>query len=117
MRLIVSVAFGTALSLLACHSLPVQCDVPPIPFDIAPTDTTVAVSDTFRMRVTLHPSVCWGSALDSGVRWRSLDTTIAVIDSVSGLLTARGKGGATIGAHLPNYGSDFRQMSLTVTGP
>ena len=117
MRLVVCVAFGTALAVVACK-LPVsQCDLPPIPFDIAPTDTSVAVSDTFRMRVTMHPSSCWGSALDSGVRWHSLDTAIAVIDSASGLIKARAKGGATIGAHLPNYPSDFRQMILTVTGP
>jgi len=117
MRLVVCMAFGTALSLVSCHALPTQCDAPPIPFDIAPTDTSVAVSDTFRMRVTIHSTVCWGHLLDSGVRWHSLDTAMAVIDSVNGLITARAKGNATIGAHLPNYPSDFRQMILTVTGP
>lgn len=102
------------LALTSCHTPVGQCDLLPIPFDVAPSDTSLTVGDTLRMRVTLHGGPCWGHALDNGVRWVAHDTSVATVDSVTGLVTARASGTDTLGAHLPGNPIEYRQAIVTV---
>ena len=111
-----------AMAITACHS-PTNvtrpdsaCLVAALPIRIAPTDTSVRAGDTLRLLAVVNTSDCYaGLELNEGVRWGSSDTMIAVVDAVTGVITARTPGKVVINAH-PIPTSGFRgQATVTVT--
>ena len=110
-----------ALAVTACdyHSNAIgphtEC-LAAIPILITPRDTSVQVGDSLRLLAVVNPPECWTSLeLNRGVRWVSHDTTVAVIDSVTGLLEARSPGAVDIGAHAIPSPVEYGVATVTVT--
>ena len=113
-----------ALAITACHSPTSEirpdpaCDVPAgVPIRVTPTDTSVQAGDTVRFKAILSDNPCYSRLLAQGVRWVSLDSAVAVVDSATGLARTRAAGGVFIEA-LPVtdavLGSGGR-MTVTLT--
>jgi Big-like domain-containing protein len=80
---------------------------------VAPQLATLHPGDTVRARGSIEP--CPQEALsDVTFRWRASDTSVAIVDSVIGLVTARSAGKATIIGSLTANRQIQGAMALTV---
>lgn len=111
-------AVGLALLLGACSgdgkntqtTLPECIMVGP---QVAPPTATLHPGDTLRARGSVTP--CQQETLsDVTFRWRASDTSVATVDSVTGLVTARSAGKATIVGSLTADRQIQGAMALTV---
>ena len=77
------------------------------------TTTTIAAGKSETLIATVSPS----DATDKRVIWHSNDTTVATVDSESGVVTANGVGEATITAILVENQDIRATCKVTVTNP
>lgn len=85
-----------AMGILACgcRVTGVGCDAT-LMTSVQPTDTTIAVGQSFTARMT--ELTCRGTkAVTEEFSFASSDTTVAAVDSVSGIVRARAPGMATV---------------------
>jgi hypothetical protein len=80
---------------------------------VVPSMATLHPGDTLRATVTL-PFCPWDPPVVATFAWRSSDTTIATVDSVSGLVSARIVGRTTIIGSLTANRGVQGAMALTV---
>ena len=79
---------------------------------VSPPTATLRIGDTLRGAASLPP--CQLNGLIPTWRWRSSDTSVAVVDSIAGLVQARALGSATIIATLQQLPSSVGAMALRV---
>jgi uncharacterized protein YjdB len=77
----------------------------------SPPSATLHPGDTLRMRASYTPCP---AGLPASFRWRSSDTVIAVVDSLTGLVRARSLGHATIIAAVVTEPTLVAAMALQV---
>lgn len=112
----VAVLIGSTLVILAAcrDGLPaVQTDPDCLLIGptVSPASATLHPGDTLRVRASYSP--CPAAAAPS-FRWRSSDTLIAVVDSLTGLVKARSLGQASIIAMALSDRSLMGAMALQV---
>ena len=90
---------------------PVGCVVNGV--TVSPSSATVSIGDTLRASANFDD--CPGPPRQHSYRWSSSNTTVAVVDSVSGLATARTEGAVTIIAELVEDRALKGAMVLRVT--
>jgi uncharacterized protein YjdB len=107
---------STVIALASCHDSTIIADrCFYFPIRLAPADTALAVGDTLRMHVTFDTSGgCWSDLPAAPRLWTSSDTTVATIDSATGLLTARAAGHLNAGIAVKGLTTS---APVTVTGP
>jgi uncharacterized protein YjdB len=105
---------------VACSSVePPKADTttPPIScvlrgLTVSPATVTVHIGDTLRVAASYND--CPGPQRTHSFRWSSSNATIASVDSIGGLITARGEGVATIIAELADDRTQKGAMLLQV---
>ena len=102
-----------AAAVVSCNQTPMipdRCTVLLVSY--TPRDTTLHIGDTLTMRATLLPaaSSCLPGVTTADLRWRAEGTSVVVIDSLTGHLTAIGSGadavGVFVGASRTTIGDD-----------
>jgi len=111
-----AVAVSALLLLTACrdrsgHASPTSFDCVLVGPTATPPSATLHPGDTLRVRASYTPCPAGSPA---SFRWRSSDTVIAVVDSVTGLVRARSVGQATIVAAVVAEPSLVAAMALQV---
>jgi uncharacterized protein YjdB len=79
---------------------------------VSPPSVTLHPGDTLRATAFVHQ--CEGQPTSTTVRWRTSDTAVAGVDSLSGLVRARASGRSTIIASLVVNPQIEGAMALTV---
>jgi uncharacterized protein YjdB len=106
--------FGLA-AVASCHDTIMTDQCFYLPIRLAPADTVVAVGDSAQMRVTfVTTGGCYADLPSAPRHWTSSDTTVATIDSATGLLLARAAGHTYAGIEVKGI---MNAASVTVTGP
>ena len=109
------IAVSASLVLTACrdrgHVSPTSSDCVLVGPTAAPPSATLHPGDTLRVRASYTPCPAGSPA---SFRWRSSDTVIAVVDSLTGLVRARSVGQATIVAAVVAEPSLVAAMALQV---
>ena len=89
------------IAIGACRTTEVTREDPVVPSDclirhlvVSPAHATLSQNDT--IRVTARDEPCSGPVVYTDFRWSSSDTSIALVDSLAGLVRARKQGLATI---------------------
>jgi Bacterial Ig-like domain (group 2). len=81
---------------------------------VTPAAATLHVGDTITLSVKGGPCVGDGGTVQPRWTWRSSDSTVATVDSSSGLVRAQGKGSTTIISTLVGEASVNGAGSITV---
>jgi uncharacterized protein YjdB len=79
---------------------------------VSPPSVTLHAGDS--LRATAVVQQCEGQPTSTTVRWRTSDTAVAIVDSLSGLVRARASGRSTIIASLVVNPQIEGAMALTV---
>jgi uncharacterized protein YjdB len=96
---------------------PDQCFV--VVVAIAPATASVAVGESIQLSASYNQvSVdCLPGVPASALHWQSEDTTIVSVDSLSGVVTGRRVGQATVSVHAPTSSRVLGGALVKVTGP
>lgn len=82
---------------------------------VSPANATLHLGDTLRVKAEV--SVCPSRVANEQVHWASSDTSVAMVDSLAGLVRARGLGGASIIASLVSDRTQGAAMTVRVSPP
>jgi len=101
----VVIACAAAATLAACGHT--AADQVPTPTDVGCVLSSIHISPAYAsvhpgdsLQVSAIVEQCQGYPSSTAVRWRASDTSLAVVDPVSGLVRARASGSVTIVASL-----------------